>query len=60
MFCGIFSYKKHVSIEFSQGFLMKDPHNFLEGRGKYRRHLKIKTRDEIVKKNLPFFVQQAV
>lgn len=60
MFSGLFLNKNHVTLEFSQGFLMKDPHNFLEGKGKYRRHLKIRTMDDIVNNDVRFFVQQAV
>lgn len=60
MFSGLFLNKKHVTLEFSKGFLMQDPHDFLEGKGKYRRHMKIKTMEDIVNNNVHFFVQQAV
>ncbi|TQD37014.1 DUF1801 domain-containing protein [Haloflavibacter putidus] len=60
MFSGLFLNKKHVTLEFSKGFLMKDPQDFLEGRGKYRRHLKFRTREAIVNYDVPFFVQQAL
>lgn len=59
-FSGLFVREKHISFEFSNGFLMKDPNNFLEGSGKYRRHLKIKTKEDIRNKDLIFFVKQAV
>ncbi len=42
MFSGIFVYKNHVTLELSNGFLMKDPNGYLEGKGKYRRHIKIR------------------
>lgn len=38
-FCGLFSYEKHVQVVFSQGAVLDDPENRLEGRGKIRRHL---------------------
>ena len=38
---GIFPYKEHVSIEFSNGAAFIDPSSKLEGKGKKRRHLKI-------------------
>lgn len=60
MFSGLFLNKKHVTLEFSKGFLMKDPHDFLEGRGKYRRHLKTRTMEDLVNNDVRFFVQQAV
>lgn len=60
MFSGLFLNKNHVTLEFSKGFLMKDPHDFLEGRGKYRRHLKIRKMEDIVNNDVRFFVLQAV
>lgn len=59
-FGGIFVSKKHVSFEFGNGFEMKDPNGFLEGTGKYRRHLKIKSISEIQEKTVEFFVKQAI
>jgi len=59
-FSGLFVYKNHVSLEFSKGFLMSDPHAVLEGGGKFRRHLKIKSKEEIESKHVDFFVKQAV
>ena len=57
---GVFAYKKHISIEFSIGFLMNDPNKLLEGNGKYRRHLKIRSKDEILTKNVKSFIKQAI
>ena len=57
---GLFASKKHVSFEFSQGYQLKDPNNFLEGVGKFRRHLKLKTSTDVKNKNVEFFVQQLV
>lgn len=55
---GIFSYQNHTSFEFSKGFTFNDPNRILEGRGKFRRHIKIKTFDDIKDKEVDFFVQQ--
>ena len=55
---GIFVYKNHLSFEFSLGFKFKDPENVLEGNGKFRRHLKIKSMEDIENKTLDFFVKQ--
>ena len=60
MFGGLFVSKKHVSFEFSKGFLMKDLNNHLEGTGKYRRHLKIMNTADVLKKEVASFVKQAV
>lgn len=57
---GIFASKKHVSFEFSHGANMNDPEKQLEGKGKYRRHLKIHSLAEISTKQIPFFIQQAL
>ncbi len=56
---GIFASKNHVSFEFSQGFSFDDPNNLLEGGGKFRRHLKLQSLDDIKTKNVAFFVAQA-
>ncbi|PKQ64505.1 hypothetical protein BZG02_06775 [Labilibaculum filiforme] len=58
-FGGVFVYTKHVSFEFSNGFLFEDPAKVLEGKGKYRRHLKIKCLEEVNTKRLDFFVKQS-
>ena len=39
---------------------MKDPNKLLEGSGKFRRHLKIKSKEDISNKDVDFFVKQAV
>ncbi len=59
-FGGIFAYKNHISFEFGQGIQMNDPDNLLEGAGKYRRHLKIKTLEDISLKKVEFYVKQAI
>lgn len=59
-FGGLFLRKNHISFEFIKGFLMKDPNKLLEGNGKYRRHLKIKSIDDIKNKKVKYFVKQAI
>lgn len=56
---GVFVRKKHVSLEFSFGMKMSDPEGYLEGSGKYRRHLKLMNDKDIISKNVEFFVTQA-
>ena len=58
-FSGVFVYQNHISIEFSKGFKFNDPTNLLEGKGKYRRHLKIRSLDDIETKKVDFFVKQS-
>ena len=59
-FGGLFARKNHISFEFSKGSIMKDPNKLLEGSGKFRRHLKIKSKEDVRNKNVDFFVKQAV
>jgi hypothetical protein len=40
-FCGVFSYTKHVSLEFGEGASLPDKFKQLEGEGKLRRHIKL-------------------
>jgi hypothetical protein len=51
-FCGVFVYKEHVSVEFGHGAKIKDPFGHLEGSGKGRRHVKLKTVADIEDKEL--------
>ena len=56
---GIFIRNKHISVEFSFGAMMLDPDHFLEGGGKYRRHLKIFEREDIEDKKVEYYVKQS-
>ncbi|MCF6271847.1 MAG: DUF1801 domain-containing protein [Rhodobacteraceae bacterium] len=57
---GVFPSKQHVSFTFGNGYLLDDPEGQLEGKGKYRRHLKLKTVDDIDKMGLAGFITQAL
>lgn len=59
-FSGLFVRKKHISLEFGNGFSMTDPNQILEGSGKFRRHLKIRSKGDISTKQVAFFVKQAI
>lgn len=59
MVCGHFIYKKHVSLEFSQGARLNDSHGVLEGKGKFRRHVKLTSVEEIAQKSVSELLQQA-
>ena len=58
-FCGIFVYKQHVSVEFSHGAAIVDPHGLLEGKGKGRRHLKLHTLEDVENKHLADYLRLA-
>lgn len=57
---GIFAYKNHISIEFGEGATFSDPSGVLEGGGKHRRHLKIRTAEDVDNKDCAYFIAQAV
>jgi hypothetical protein len=59
-FCGVFAYSAHVSMEFGQGAELEDPHRALEGKGTFRRHIKLLTRDDIESKHLKDYIAQAL
>jgi hypothetical protein len=58
-FCGVFAYKEHVSVEFGSGAKIKDDIGHLEGSGKGRRHLKLKSVGEIKSKQLAEYLSLA-
>lgn len=58
-FCGVFAYSGHVSLEFSNGCELDDPHGVLEGKGKLRRHIKLRAAAEIAAKHLSEYLRQA-
>lgn len=51
-FCGVFSYAKHVSLEFGAGASLPDKFNALEGKGKLRRHIKLSSPQDITNKHV--------
>lgn len=57
---GIFVYKDHVSLEFSNGAFFDDPDGHLEGKGKARRHLKFETEADVASKSTRGFLTQAL
>jgi len=57
-FGGVFVSKHHVSFEFVDGYLLADQHKLLEGKGKFRRHLKIKSVGDVTAKDVVGFVGQ--
>ena len=51
-FCGIFSYAHHVSLEFGAGALLPDKFKVLEGEGKFRRHIKLSSTQDVLSKHV--------
>ncbi len=58
LFCGLFVRENYISLEFDKGAKMQDPDNFLEGSGKYRRHLKIFKPEDIKHKKAEYYIKQ--
>lgn len=57
---GIFSYQDHLSLEFSKGADLDDPHGVLEGKGKFRRHIKFETFDDISTKHASMYIENTL
>ncbi|WP_270731803.1 DUF1801 domain-containing protein [Shimia sp. Alg240-R146] len=57
---GYFVYKAHVSFEFSHGAGFADPHGYLEGKGKARRHVKLRDVGDVASKDVAGFLAQGV
>ncbi|HVT87612.1 MAG TPA: DUF1801 domain-containing protein [Tepidisphaeraceae bacterium] len=46
-FCYVNAFSAHVNVGFFLGAGLPDPHGLMEGTGKFMRHVKIKSSDEI-------------
>lgn len=46
-FCGVFPYKDHVQLAFSNGTELSDPQNVLTGTGKMRRHINFSKPEDV-------------
>ena len=60
LFAGVFAYKEHVTVEFGQGAKIQDTFGFLEGSGKFRRHIKLKVTSDIEDRRLADYVRLAL
>ena len=58
-FCSIFSYPRHVALEFSRGAELPDKHHVLEGDGPRRRHIKLAGGEDLFKKNIREYITLA-
>lgn len=55
MFCGVFAYTRHVSVEFSRGSELVDPYGVLEGKGG-RRHVKLRDLEDVEARHVAAYV----
>lgn len=56
---GVFASKAHISVEFSNGAAFDDPDGLLEGKGKARRHVKLRSLNDLEDKSVAGFLKQA-
>jgi hypothetical protein len=59
-FGGVYVYKQHVSVEFSCGAAIADSFGHLEGAGKGRRHIKLRSIGDVKGKHLAAYLRLAV
>lgn len=59
-FGGMFAYRQHVTVEFGRGADIVDPFGHLEGTGKGRRHVKLRTNQDIEDKRLMEYLKLAL
>jgi hypothetical protein len=57
---GFYVYADYVSFEFAKGVQFEDPDGVLEGTGKFRRHVKLRSSEDIETKTCKRFLDQAV
>jgi len=57
--CALFSYEKHLALEFSRGSELPDRHQVLEGEQGKRRHIKLVKLGDLFKKNVREYLELA-
>jgi len=57
---GIYAYSDYVSLELAKGVSFDDPDDVLEGAGKLRRHVKLRSLSDLETKCCQAFLKQAV
>ncbi|MFH7043164.1 DUF1801 domain-containing protein [Paucibacter sp. JuS9] len=57
--CALFSYDKHLALEFSRGSELPDRHGVLEGEQGKRRHIKLNKLGDLFKKNVREYLELA-
>lgn len=57
---GFYVYADYVSFEFAKGVQFEDPDSVLEGTGKLRRHVKLRSAGDVKIRTCKRFLEQAV
>lgn len=58
-FCYVNAFTAHVNVGFFLGAELSDPHGLLEGSGKFMRHVKIRSEDEVDSAALARLIEDA-
>ncbi|NRB46325.1 MAG: DUF1801 domain-containing protein [Saprospiraceae bacterium] len=59
-FCHIPIYTEHLNLGFNKGSLLDDPHNLLEGTGKWIRHIPVRSEADFRQNGVEELVQAAI
>lgn len=59
-FCGVYAYRQHVSVEFGHGARIADTLGHLEGGGKGRRHIKLRSAADVQTRQLVHYLPLAL
>lgn len=59
LICGLYAYRDHIAVEFSNGADLDDPFAVLEGKGKFRRHIKLRSMGDILAKDVDGMIARA-
>jgi len=57
--CGYFARANHVTLELEGGVNLTDTWGVLEGKGKNRRHIKLRAGDSLAEKHVEAYLKQA-
>ncbi len=60
LFCWIYVSKNHVTLEFSKWYLLDNTHGFLEWSGKFRRHIKFHSVQDITSKYTVDYIKKTI
>ena len=60
LLAGVFVYKNHVTLELGRGHELDDTYSVLEGKGKYRRHIKFHQLSDVDEKNTEYYINSAM
>lgn len=59
-FCHIPIYTEHLNLGFNKGSLLDDPHNLLEGTGKWIRHIPVRKKADYHQEGVQDLIQAAI